>query len=56
MLPAAPGRSQYQLDLTDDEPVTGVARGTAAWLSSGLRIQESQYVADLSDLSKGIFS
>jgi hypothetical protein len=41
---SAPGRSQYQLRLTDDEPVTGVARGTVAWLSGGLRTQESQYV------------
>jgi hypothetical protein len=46
-LSAEPGKSQYQLNLTDDEPMTGVARGTVAWLSGGLRTQVSQYVTTL---------
>lgn len=39
----APGRSQYQLNLAREEGADGPIRGTASWLASGLRIQESQY-------------
>lgn len=41
----APGRANYQLELTDDEPTSGIVRGTVSWLATGLRIQEQQQVA-----------
>jgi len=41
---SAPGRANYQLELSQREPTHGIVRGTAAWLAKGLRIQESQSV------------
>ncbi|GJF00873.1 hypothetical protein PsYK624_171750 [Phanerochaete sordida] len=37
-----PGKHEIQLGLTRDEARCGVPRGTASWLSSGLRLQEDQ--------------
>lgn len=40
----APGKKDIQLKLAETEGTRGVERGTIAWLSSGLRIEETQYV------------
>jgi hypothetical protein len=37
----APGRAQMQLDLTRNEPTTGIV-GLAEFLVQGLKIQETQ--------------
>lgn len=41
---AGPTRSQVQLRLTEAEQLADSTRGAAAWLSSGIKIQETQYV------------
>ncbi|THH17285.1 hypothetical protein EW146_g3490 [Bondarzewia mesenterica] len=43
---AVPGRAAYQLNLTELEKENrqDLLHGTAAWLSTGLKIQEAQYV------------
>ncbi|THH05989.1 hypothetical protein EW146_g9755 [Bondarzewia mesenterica] len=49
---AVPGRAAYQLNLTELEKENrqDLLRGTAAWLSTGLKIQEAQQ--DITDGSK----
>lgn len=40
-----PGKKDIQLQLAENEGVAGIVRGTVAWLSVGLKIEETQYVA-----------